>query len=58
MPKSYILAKILFKKRVYGVHWVFAETMEVHTKISSEKNFAAEVQKVRPKIRISQAYSE
>ena len=40
IPKSYVLAKVLFKKRCYGVSWVFAEIMKVHTTIAADADLA------------------
>ena len=50
-----MLAKYLFKKKSYGVQWIYAEVMQVNTTISSEKNLAEKIRKIKPKIRISQA---
>lgn len=53
-----MLAKYLFKKKCYGVQWIYAEIMEVNTTISSEKNLAEKIRKIKPKIRISQAFPD
>jgi len=38
------MAKLLFKVRQYGIEYFFAEIINVHTTISSEKNLAAKLQ--------------
>lgn len=43
MPNSYILAKVMFKRRVYGTSWYFAQVMEVHTTVPAEKNLASKL---------------
>ena len=53
IPKSYILAKVNFSRRIRGTMWHFADVIEVKTTISAEKNFAEKVQRVRPLIKIA-----
>lgn len=58
VPKSYIIAEVLFEKRVYGTSWIFCELKQITTQISSEKNFAIKLQRVKPKIRIARSFSD
>ena len=58
VPKSYILAKYRFKRKVYGIVYHFAEIMQVNTTISAEKNLAEKVQKIKPKLRVSEAFPD
>ena len=55
---SYILAKVLFRRNSYGIAWIFADILEVHTTISAEKNMASKVQKIKPRIRIAQSLTD
>ena len=43
LPNSYILAKVMFTRRVYGTQWYFAQVMEVHTTVPAEKNLASKL---------------
>ena len=47
------MAKVLFRRSVYGIVWIFAEILEVFTTISAEKNLASMVMKLKPKIKIA-----
>ena len=47
------MAKLIFKRRVYGVQWLFAEVLNVTTNVPSEKNFAEKIDRARPKIRVA-----
>ena len=57
-PKSYILAKVLFFRRTYGTSWVFCDLIDVITSISSEKNLASKLQRIKPKLRIGKTFSD
>ena len=57
MPKSYILGKVLFCRRTYGTNWIYCDLLECTTSISSEKIFAKKLQRIKPKIRVSQTFS-
>ena len=57
-PTSYIMAKLLFKKRVYGVQWLFAEVVGITTNVPSEKNLAEKIDRAKPKIRVAQAFTD
>ena len=52
------MAKLIFKRRVYGVQWLFAEVLNVTTNVPSEKNFAEKIDRARPKIRVAQAFTD
>ena len=55
VPSSYILAKVMFKRRVYGTHWYFSQIMEVHTSVPHEKSLAEKLQRIKPKVKVAQA---
>ena len=48
----------MFKRNHYGTHWIFAQIMEVHTTVSSERNLAQKIHRIKPKIKVVQSCSE
>ena len=52
------MAKVLFSRSTYGIAWIFADILEVFTTVSSEKNVASKVTKLKPRIRVAQAFAD
>ena len=52
------MAKLLFRKRVYGVQWLFADVLGVTTNVPSEKRLAEKIDRAKPKIRVAQALTD
>ena len=51
-PKSFIVMKVSFKRRVFGVNWLVGQLVEINTIIPGEINQAAKLQRLKPRIRV------
>ena len=51
-PKSFIIMRINFKRKVCGVNWLLGQLVDIHTDIHGEINQAQKLGKIKPRMRV------
>ena len=51
LPKSFLIMRVLLKKKVAGVSWIIGQVVDMSTTEPRQQNLTIQIKKLKPKIR-------
>ena len=51
-PRSFVIMRVSFKRKVFGVSWLLGQLVDIHTDIHGEINQAQKLRKIKPRMRV------